>query len=182
MLIFMTIVSDDEVQFRKIYDKYYQYALRICLARIKDYHMAEDILSISFYKIHKHLDRSLPEKAIKAFIIKVVNNDINNYLKSISKKPIQSEFAEEYIANEEEWKNTPLDNLVISEGINNIYNEISNLSPKISETMLLLVDCNLSKQAIAEILEVPVKTVYSRITLGRKQLKEKLSKRTEDNK
>lgn len=177
MFIFISAISEDDILYSEIHDRYYKYAYKICLKKVNDYDSIEEILNMAFYKVFVHLDKTQPEKAIKGFIATVVNNEINNYLKQLYRQPQEVEFFDDVKFNENEWENLPLENMVVSEGVNTIYEEIGNLSPKISETMVLLLINHLSVNEIAATLDVPAKTVYSRIILGQKQLKKKLSEK-----
>lgn len=181
MLILLMNAYNDDEEFARIFDEYYGYALKICYNKVKDYFIAEDILITAFYKVYLFLDRNRSKESIKSFIATVVTNETINYLKSKSNNySAEFELNDEYDYNLREWDNFPLDKLASDETINEIFHEIINMPPKISGTMMLAYKHEYSPKEISEILNIPEKTVYSRLRNGKKYLKDRLLHKEDD--
>lgn len=141
---------------------------------------AEDLVQEAYLKAYRHYDKFQEGTNLKAWLFKIMKNTfINNYRKN-QRVPPQSDFAEleqgglegkvrEDAAGrikdpEEEFLATIVDEQV--------QEALDSLSEDYRMAVILADLENFSYKEIAEILEVPVGTVMSRLYRGRKQLEE----------
>lgn len=177
MLFFTSIISEDEIWFQKIFNKYYFYAFKVCYSIVRDCEATEEILNTAFNKVYPSIKRDADEISTKAFIRVTVENHAKNYLKSAAKKKNAAESLElysDYDYNADVWKNQPLEKMIVDEGVKTIYDEMTKLSPKISETMMLAYNSGLTPKEIAYLLGIPEKTIYGRLKTGKIKLRERL--------
>ena len=138
---------------------------------------AEDLVQETYFKAYRHYDKFQEGTNLKAWLFKIMKNSfINNYRKK-QRVPPQSDFAElegslesKIIEDavgrikdpEEEFLQTIVDEQV--------QGALDGLPPDYRIAVVLADLENFSYKEIADILEVPVGTVMSRLYRGRKQL------------
>lgn len=74
-----------EELFEELYRKYYQMSFRYIFSKVKNYWIAEDLLSEVFIKIYKHRDEICDVNKSKYWIIKIANNTIIDYYRKNNK-------------------------------------------------------------------------------------------------
>ncbi len=181
-MFLFTVISSGEKRFEHYFNKYYKYACRVCLNIVHAPDVVEDIITISFFKAYDKLKDMTSEREAKIWIATIVRNDSKNYLKSkAAEQRLNIEPYEDAMRSKYDLSGDPLSNLIVSEAVDEIYNEIQNLSKKLADTMMLSYKNGMSAREIAELLNVPEKTVYGRIEKGTKRLKAALCKKGEVN-
>lgn len=178
MLIFLLTIPDESV-LRKIlilYSKYHLNMLRYarsllrCLGDKNYYKDAEDIVQNAFVKISRYIDNidfSRSEDAIGGYLFTIVENEVSDFLAKQEKCDELDEMLT--ICNEcdlfEEFSKKEL--------YNNIVREIKRLDPKYSEVLWMYLVEEKKASEIAEILDLKVNTVYTRIERGISMVREK---------
>lgn len=138
---------------------------------------AEDLVQETYFKAYKYYDKFEEGTNFKAWLFKIMKNTfINNYRKRLLAPP-QSDFADieesfesqvseeagQHIKNpEEEFLEDVLDE--------DVQRSLESLPPDYRMVVLLADLEGFSYKEIAEILEVPVGTVMSRLYRGRRLL------------
>jgi RNA polymerase sigma-70 factor (ECF subfamily) len=138
---------------------------------------AEDLVQETYLKAYRHYDKFQEGTNLKAWLFKIMKNSfINNYRKK-QRVPPQSDFAdlegslesrviEDAVGRikdpEEEFLETIVDEQV--------QGALDSLPPDYRIAVVLADLESFSYKEIAEILDVPVGTVMSRLYRGRKQL------------
>lgn len=160
--------TDEE--FEEIINKYYAMAYNMCKKYVKSHYMIEDILSISFEKLYRSLDKNKTEAETQSYIMKTVKNTMKNYIKSEARRTDSLELLDNF-----RYKNSldgdPLYKMLKDEEVEILKEGIASLNPKISQTFMMIYD-GYSIKEIAIAMDVPVKTVYSRERVGKQQLRE----------
>lgn len=162
--------TDEE--FGGIINKYYNLAYNMCHRRLGNNYMIDDILSESFRKLYYFLDKSKTEAETRSYIMRTVLNTMKNYVKKEARRRDSLELIDNY-KYEIAVNNDPIYEMLDQENVEEIKRNIENLGSKISSTMALFSE-GYTIQEIAAAQNIPVKTAYSRVDAGRKQLKEKL--------
>lgn len=178
MLIFLNNVSDNKDKFTYFYDKFYKYAYCICFDILYDKQETDFVVNRVFYKVYRSMGRLKSEDDIKAWIGTIARNEAINYNKhTYSQHSHTVELDNEILYDPYNLADTPLEAVLISENVQQIYDEIENLKPAQAEAMLLKFKYGFSVEEISKLLNTPVKTIYGRIERGTKQLKIRLSEK-----
>jgi len=138
---------------------------------------AEDLVQEAYLKAYKYYDKFEEGTNFKAWLFKIMKNTfINNYRKK-QQAPPQSDFADieesfETQVSEDAGKKikNPEEELLENVLDEDIQRSIDELPPDYRMVVLLADLENFSYKEIAEILEVPVGTVMSRLYRGRRLL------------
>ncbi len=140
-------------------------------------HDAEDLVQETFFKAYRHYDKFEEGTNLKAWLFRIMKNTfINNYRKTQS-RPIESDFGEIEESLESRmtspWGEAIRDpeaeflEKVVDEGV---VTALNNLPEDYRMTVILADLEHFSYKEIAEILDIPLGTVMSRLYRGRKLL------------
>ncbi len=164
--------------FEKIFKKYYVSLYIYCLKFIDNKSDALDIVQNVFSAVWEKKKYQLEERHLKSYLFNSVRNSCVNYLKH---KEVIHKFKDEisYALKEMEinFYKTGEQSLIEKEDIEKIYTAINSLSQKNKEVIHLSRFEGLKNHEISEKLNIPVRTVETRLFRALKQLREKLSDR-----
>lgn len=140
-------------------------------------HDAEDLVQETYLKAYRHYDKFQEGTNLKAWLFKIMKNTfINNYRKQ-QKTPPQSDFAdlegglESRVREDASGRiKTPEEEFLETIVDEQVQEALDSLSPDYRMAVILADLENFSYKEIAEILDIPVGTVMSRLYRGRKQL------------
>lgn len=142
---------------------------------------AEDLVQETYLRAYKYYDKFQEGTNFRAWLFRILKNTFINQYRKRKRQPQQSDFADieesqEHRVSEEAWQQvaTPEENLlegVLDEDVQRALDEL----PDDYRMAVTLADLEgFSYKEIAEILDIPVGTVMSRLYRGRKRLEEAL--------
>ena len=169
-MLLLLMLTADESQLEKIlwlYDTYHdgmlRYARKLLSVCGNNNYMqdGEDVVQNAFMKITRSIDRidtSLPENVIGGYMMRIVKNEVTDLInkRSPDLSPEDLMTVSEDCRYLEEFYDKSLYNRVIS--------EIERMDPIYRDVMKLKFIEEKNIKEIAEILGVPEKTVYTRIS------------------
>lgn len=181
MLGFLLTITDERNQekIKFIYNKYHDDMIRFAKFRLKNsgvssYELdAEDVVQNAFLKIVKYIDvidTSRPENQLKSYIFSIVVNEVKNAMADMTFFDDIDIYSEK-LSDEDFFENLR-DNLQYDE----LVEKIKRLDEKYSITMLLYYCEDFDVKAIADIIGIAEKTVYTRLERGKRLLLDNLSK------
>ena len=178
MLIFLNGISENKDKLTYYYEKFYKYVFTICFDILYNKQETDFVVNSVFYKVYKSIERISSDDNAKAWIGAIARNEAVNYNKHMySQSSRTTELDNEALYDTYNSADTPLESVVISESVRQIYDEIENLKPEQAEAMLLKFKYGFTTEEIAKLLNTPVKTIYGRIERGTKQLKIRLEEK-----
>ena len=142
---------------------------------------AEDLVQETYFKAYKYYDKFQEGTNFKAWLFKILKNTFINRYRKLQQQPLQSDFGdiEGTFENEvnEDFTAKPLDpeqellESVLDEHVQSALEKL----PDDYRMVVVLADLeNFSYKEIADILEIPVGTVMSRLYRGRRLLESAL--------
>ncbi|OGH89583.1 MAG: hypothetical protein A2469_01990 [Candidatus Magasanikbacteria bacterium RIFOXYC2_FULL_40_16] len=142
---------------------------------IKDFDEIEDVLQDIFIKTYKNLYGFNPDKRFSSWIYRIAHNEAINHIKKYyNRGRISFDELEYEIIGEKMDLAERIDLKIDREKIGLAFND---LKLKYKEVILLYYFEDRSYEEISDILRMPVSTVGTYISRGKKQLKEILLKK-----
>ncbi len=166
---------DFESQTMPYLDALYNTALRMT----RSPQDAEDLVQETFFKAYRHYDKFEEGTNLKAWLFRIMKNTfINNYRKAQS-RPIESDFAEVEEGLESRVTSTwgqaiqdPEAEFLEKVVDERVEKALAGLPDDYRMAVMLADLEHFSYKEIAEILEIPIGTVMSRLYRGRKMMEE----------
>lgn len=165
-----------------IFEMFYNHAYQTAYFVVRDAHMAQDIVQESFIKIFNKIHTVKDGNKLKAWIGTVTTRTAIDFLRK-SKKSIDLLAEDVYIERDTIQELNPqptIESIVETKMVKQLLQrKLSELKPEYKEVLLLKYEYDLKEQEIADILNISLAAVKSRIHRGKQRLREALI-RTED--
>ena len=179
MLQFLLSLTDESnhEKIEHIYNTYHDYMMRYAVSKFKNegrtnfVYDAEDAVQNAFMKITKDIDAidfSRGEKDVKNYCLTILTNEISNVL---SDNEENFEFDEE-LCSEKEYN--IVEELEMQESFNEVVQAIKSFDERYSTTLYFTFCKEMTPNEIADMMGIKVKTVYTRLSRGKKLLLESL--------
>lgn len=168
----------DYSAFNHIVNEYNNRAYYYALSILHNHHDALDLGQDSFVKAFRAIKTFDTTKPFLPWLLRIVRNLCFNELKK-KKRRAESPGPEEdniFLETISAKTKTPYENVVAKELQNTIQNALKKLPEAQREVVFLFHFQELTYEEIAEVMDVPVGTVMSRLFHGRKKLAEILNK------
>lgn len=180
MLSFILSVTPKKYhdKIKYLFENFHDDMLRIARARLRKAndpdpeHNAEDIVQNCFLRISEYCESIKFEcdyKDLKAYVITITANESHRF---IQKQQYFEELEENY---EYEPESYILEEIISEENYNSIVEAIKDLDEKYSIPLFYYFVEEISPKEISELLGLPKKTVYTRISRGKAKLIEKIN-------
>ena len=178
MLAFLLTVTDEAYhpQIKYLFDSYHKDMIIFARSMLKKHNIknykidAEDAVQSAFLKISKfihYIDFSRSKQDVKNYIFTILINEINEILENYKKISKKYEKIEEF-SFEDPYNY--IDELDIKERYDEVLSAMDNLDEKYSSVLYLAYVEEKTPNEIAELMGIPVKTVYTRIARGKQNL------------
>ncbi len=159
-------LQGDQEAFEQLVRKYRQPVYNLALKIVKDSEDAEDITQSVFVKAYEKLDTYNPVYKFFSWVYRIALNESLSHTKRRSN-------MDEYESGVTVIENfTPEESLKEGELINKIGSAISRLKTDYRMVVVLRHYHDFTYQEMSEVLQIPEKTVKSRLFSARQQLKE----------
>lgn len=161
--------KDDRKTFERIVDKYEKKIFNLVYRMVNDYEDAMDVTQTAFMKAYDKRYYYDPNYKLFSWLYRIAVNEALNYVKK-RKRTVTLGYDPASLDK------NPEENLSHSEQANRIQSALTELKPDYRVIVVLRHFMDLSYHEISDILDIPVKTVKSRLFTGRQQLKSILIK------
>ncbi len=147
----------DKEAFGDIYDYYFPRVYSFILAKVKNSHQADDIISSTFERVLLKLDDyNCQRGAFSTWIFRIAINEMNN---AFRKTKNRHEAAWEDFFNPADSRHTPEQKLVVDEGDGQLLVAMEKLGERERKIVLLKYFAGMSNKEIAEMLELTATNV-----------------------
>ncbi|MFJ8103424.1 MULTISPECIES: sigma-70 family RNA polymerase sigma factor [unclassified Lysinibacillus] len=142
--------------------------VRLAFSYVKDTEIAKDVVQNTFIKCYKNLDSFRFDAQIKTWLYRITINECKDYLKSWNYKMVQvksfiNETAKSILPSTEKTVINKYNNEEIKDAIFSL--------PKVyREVVYLYYYDSLKTEEIAEVLDIPVNTVKTRLRRAKQRL------------
>jgi RNA polymerase sigma-70 factor (ECF subfamily) len=153
-------------EFTKVFDTFSSVLYKYIVYRVKDKHLANDLLQEVFIHFYKNQDKIISKEKIKSWLYTVAKNTIIDYYRKQNNNEIISDTIEYFEEKKEDSFQIEFSNCV--------NHFMTTISPTYKEVLRLYEYQELSAKEISQQLNISIATVKSKIQRGRKKLKEVL--------
>ena len=155
--------------FGTLVERYQQPIFNTVYRMVHDWDEAEELTQRAFVKAYENLDRFNLKQKFFSWLYRIAINETLNYLKQKKRlEPLQNGLMAKEKNPEEEYRSKELNE--------HLRKALETLDPAFQILIVLKHFQGFSYQQISEFLDVPPKTVKSRLYTARQQLKEALEK------
>jgi len=159
-------------------DSYSKRVFNIAYQFAGSYEEAEDLTQEIFLKLYNSLPKYDLEKNFSAWFLTLARNHmIDQYRKTKWEKKTRDEFNEHLLSSDS--FDSPENGMVKEESKKLIWESLNHLSPEIRMAVILRDIQGKKYEEIAEIINLPLGTVKSRVNRGRLQLAKILKEKKE---
>ena len=155
-----------------LYDRHRGLVFRTALAITGDAEAADDLLHDIFLRLHRFASHVDPQRPIEPWLYRMTTNLSYTWIKRRQRWLRPLEDVAEWLAGGR--KDVPAHRVEVEESWRMVQQAVSSLPLSHRGVVVLYYVDDLSLQEIAEILEIPVGTVKSRLHYGRQALKKPL--------
>ncbi|MEO0272346.1 MAG: RNA polymerase sigma factor [candidate division WOR-3 bacterium] len=154
--------------FEEVYQAYKDMVYNFVFWKVKSHEDALDLSQEIFFKVYKHLKNFREESSIKTWIMKIAMNHVKDFYKKQGKRMLDMEFDEE---GEQEIPEIAVEEHILMEDEVLVERALSKLKDWEREVLVLYYMEGFQYEEIADILEIPIGTVKSRLNSAKKSLR-----------
>jgi RNA polymerase sigma-70 factor (ECF subfamily) len=160
----------DQQAFRQLVDRYHRLVMNIAFRALGELSLAEDAAQEVFIKVYKALPGYRHDKPFKHWLHRVASNAVTDALRR--RRPIVSlDGLEQELASKEL---DPQDVAARHDLQRAVRHAIASLPPHYRDTIALQAFGELSYEEIAQVLDIPLGTVMSRLNGAKRLLRQTL--------
>lgn len=170
LLLVRQCLEGDVKAFESIVDKYQKIMFNVALRMLNNYQDAEDITQSVFVKTFEKLDTFNPNYKFFSWLYRITINESLNFL---NQRKQFKELDKGLISNEK----TPEEQYQENEASRNVQRALMDLKLEYRTVIILRHFQDLSYREMGNILQLPERTVKSRLFTARQQVKDILLKK-----
>jgi RNA polymerase sigma-70 factor (ECF subfamily) len=162
----LAVQKGDQIAFRKIVEKYQNSLLNFFYYMNASRQESEDLVQETFLKVYLYREKYSPTAKLSTFLFRVARNTGIDYIRKKKAIPmsfegdlLESPDSNSHSASENDWQGA-------------LEKALHRLPEKLRTVVVMSYFEDLKQQEIADILEVPLGTVKSRMSFAMKQLKD----------
>lgn len=163
-------VTDDRDTYQEIYDQTIDYVYRTVYFLHKDKAEVDDIVQEIYYQLFRSLCSFDISKPFRPWLASITTNQVSEARR---KKWKLDRLVLKLFSFKQPLVADTLETVLNNECYEQIGKKVESLSPKLKEVILLKYVHEFSQDQIADILNIPVGTVKSRINLALSKLRSK---------
>lgn len=167
----LAVQKGDQKAFRKLVEKYQNSLLNFFFYMNANMQEGEDLVQETFLKVYLYRDKYTPSAKFSTFLYRIARNTGIDYLRK--KKAIPVSFEDDLL--EEPALDTSRSSEIDVKG--DLEKALLLLPEKLRSVIVMSYFEDLKYQEIADILEIPLGTVKSRMSFAMNQLKEIMEKK-----
>lgn len=172
LAMYMALIDDesDKEKFERLYNTYKNMMTKLANSVLHNTALADETVQDCLLKLTMTITEvpDIPSKRAKAMITIMVKNKARNNLKLEHYDDVLPIEDDDFISE------SLADNMASAVGYQKMLQEIKKLDDTYRDILILKYIHGFSANEISEILEMPIRTVETRIYRGRKILKEKM--------
>ncbi|NLO81961.1 MAG: RNA polymerase sigma factor [Clostridiales bacterium] len=161
------IKEGDKEAFEQLYNEYIEYALRTAIAITRNKPDALDAVQETFIRVYRNIIFYDEERPFKPWFFRILVNECHRIMKKKSKVI----FIDKYLANSSMYSK---EDSYSFEEYEDLYDAIQGLKDINRIPIILKYLDGFTEKEIAEILDININTLKSRLYKGRERLKEAL--------
>jgi RNA polymerase sigma-70 factor (ECF subfamily) len=165
------LARGDRKGFEAIVDRYQKAIFNMAYRMVSDYEDAMDITQLSFIKAYENLDKYDRSRKFFSWLYKIAVNEAINYIAK-NKRQRRLNYDASRPGESRSLGATPEDHLAQSETEALLQSSLMHLKFDYRVVLILRHFMSFSYREVGEILDVPEKTVKSRLYTGRQLLKD----------
>lgn len=172
LAMYMALIEEeaDREKFDRLYNTYKNMMFRIANSILRNPALADETVQDCFFKLAITIKEipDIPSKRARAMIITMTKNKARNNLKLEHYSDVVAAEDDDFISD------SLADNIASTIGFKRFLQEIKELDTVYRDILIMKYIHGLSANEISEILQIPIRTVETRIYRGRQILIEKL--------
>ena len=175
-LLMLSFKAGEDKAFEELVKRYKTKLFNYIYKYISDVERSEEITQEVFIRIYRSRERYKIKAKFSTFIYRIALNLAFNEVRNRNRRKtdLHNEFDDKVFDDKIREHNTP-EKIYEKKEIEHIVDrEISNLSSKYKDVILLCDIEGLSYKEVAQILDISIGTVQSRLSRGRVRLKQRL--------
>ena len=153
--------------------EHYRFIYSYVLSRVGNFHDAEDIVQETYLTAVLKRNEFRGESQMRTWLCGIAENKVRQYIR---RKAVTASRTAEL---EEDLPITDRDRLIAAEELTLLQNTVNDLPNDLRSCAVVSILCGMDGRDAAEILGIPVQTVYNRVHRIKKLLREKLEDRME---
>ena len=167
ILIVARIAAGDQHALVELYGRYQRPLYSYLRLRTNDDQLAEEVLQDTLLAVWTGAHRFRAQSSVRSWLYAIARRQAHNALRRVRPHP-QDELALRSMHGSE---SRPEETAIVKEGLEDLVAAIRQLSPVLSETLMLVTVYELSYEEAGMVLEIPIGTVKSRLSKARSTLR-----------